>query len=274
MAGEEDDIRIVVVTGGQTCVLPITVHDSLTGNDLSVGDLAVGGYATVTDSYAGTQSDIDNNTDIVNTATATDNQGDHPNTTQLTPSEQDTWLSVVNSRNTNDTVDGDADVASLVLMVRRPPRSTLFPYTTLFRSTVHDSLTGNDLSVGDLAVGGSATVSDSYAGTQSDIDNNTDIVNTATATDNQGDYSASTVFTPVEQEPGLSVVKSWTTNDTVDGDAEVETAGQVVDYTIVVHNTGNTDRKSTPLNSSHQINSYAVCCLKKKSRATVIDNCA
>src|SRR2546430_9054337 len=24
-------------------------------------------------------------------------------------------------------------------MIRRPPRSTLFPYTTLFRSTVHDS---------------------------------------------------------------------------------------------------------------------------------------
>src|SRR5712691_12779000 len=25
-------------------------------------------------------------------------------------------------------------------MIRRPPRSTLFPYTTLFRSTVHPSL--------------------------------------------------------------------------------------------------------------------------------------
>src|SRR3712207_8956534 len=25
-------------------------------------------------------------------------------------------------------------------MIRRPPRSTLFPYTTLFRSTVHDEV--------------------------------------------------------------------------------------------------------------------------------------
>src|SRR2546422_1545590 len=27
-------------------------------------------------------------------------------------------------------------------MIRRPPRSTLFPYTTLFRSHVHDAATG------------------------------------------------------------------------------------------------------------------------------------
>src|SRR3712207_7906534 len=27
-------------------------------------------------------------------------------------------------------------------MIRRPPRSTLFPYTTLFRSASHDALTG------------------------------------------------------------------------------------------------------------------------------------
>src|SRR2546430_5338713 len=28
------------------------------------------------------------------------------------------------------------------LMIRRPPRSTLFPYTTLFRSFQHETLTG------------------------------------------------------------------------------------------------------------------------------------
>src|SRR3712207_7415513 len=28
-------------------------------------------------------------------------------------------------------------------MIRRPPRSTLFPYTTLFRSPSHDDHTGN-----------------------------------------------------------------------------------------------------------------------------------
>ena len=29
------------------------------------------------------------------------------------------------------------------LMIRRPPRSTLFPYTTLFRSTVLDNIRSN-----------------------------------------------------------------------------------------------------------------------------------
>src|SRR2546427_9410801 len=30
-------------------------------------------------------------------------------------------------------------------MIRRPPRSTLFPYTTLFRSLPHDLLPGTDV---------------------------------------------------------------------------------------------------------------------------------
>src|SRR3712207_7994083 len=38
---------------------------------------------------------------------------------------------------------------SFFLMIRRPPRSTLFPYTTLFRS-VHDLLGGLDVLLGQL----------------------------------------------------------------------------------------------------------------------------
>src|SRR2546426_7907808 len=34
-------------------------------------------------------------------------------------------------------------------MIRRPPRSTLFPYTTLFRSTAFASLTAADFSAND-----------------------------------------------------------------------------------------------------------------------------
>src|SRR3712207_8621289 len=44
-----------------------------------------------------------------------------------------------------------------ILMIRRPPRSTLFPYTTLFRSgnTAHGNGTGGSRG---LAVGGAALV--------------------------------------------------------------------------------------------------------------------
>src|SRR3712207_9115797 len=35
-------------------------------------------------------------------------------------------------------------------MIRRPPRSTLFPYTTLFRSALHEGLTAATTRAGDV----------------------------------------------------------------------------------------------------------------------------
>src|SRR5258708_25632974 len=78
-------------------------------------------------------------------------------------------------------------------MIRRPPRSTLFPYTTLFRSHA----------AGDLVLG-------------------------------------------------------------VDGDEVVEPGGRGQAGPIRDRVGERQDRKSTRLNSSHQIISYAVFCLKKK----------
>src|SRR5260370_20001812 len=51
--------------------------------------------------------------------------------------------------------DEDADVDVLFfLMIRRPPRSTLFPYTTLFRSRIstQQTVTGSDLRVGEAVM--------------------------------------------------------------------------------------------------------------------------
>src|SRR5258708_27150042 len=85
-------------------------------------------------------------------------------------------------------------------MIRRPPRSTLFPYTTLFRSLLRD-------------------------------------------------------FSPVRHLPrrceGRGVI------------------GDVFDVAPALEQQNlQADRKSTRLNSSHQIISYAVFCLKKKKRKT------
>src|SRR5258708_27600713 len=81
------------------------------------------------------------------------------------------------------------------LMIRRPPRSTLFPYTTLFRSSLHNHL-------------------------------------------------------------GLAYYHTGQTAD----------AGR--EFLACLSILGQLDRKSTRLNSSHQIISYAVFCLKKKKRMT------
>src|SRR2546426_4816200 len=87
-------------------------------------------------------------------------------------------------------------------MIRRPPRSTLFPYTTLFRSVVSRSRFSRDVR--------------SRAGDPFGV-------------------------------PG---------GGTVGPDGAV----------------GEGDRKSTRLNSSHLVISYAVFCLKKKNNVDVIDN--
>src|SRR5258708_22912566 len=84
-------------------------------------------------------------------------------------------------------------ISFFFLMIRRPPRSTLFPYTTLFRST------------------------------------------------DSGPDSVSSLFYPW---PDRRPREAWSPYRSI----------------------SNVDRKSTRLNSSHQIISYAVFCLKKKKK--------
>src|SRR5256885_6981801 len=87
-------------------------------------------------------------------------------------------------------------------MIRRPPRSTLFPYTTLFRS--------------DLA----------------------------------------SVYVPVPEREGRGACR-----DTQAGH-RVQCRDELFRHAVAE------DRKSTRLNSSHLVISYAVFCLKKKKRCS------
>src|SRR5260221_7816319 len=89
-------------------------------------------------------------------------------------------------------------------MIRRPPRSTLFPYTTLFRSPFF------------------------FPGLQ--------------------DITAHVDFTSVAE-------------------AGIESGLQLLGYTTQAQLQSGLDRKSTRLNSSHTVISYAVFCLKKKIAA-------
>src|SRR5437588_8447862 len=91
-------------------------------------------------------------------------------------------------------------------MIRRPPRSTLFPYTTLFRS--------QDTDTGEL-------------------------------------YR----WAPILEEK----MRQLPTLDDVSSDLQVKNPQVQI------------DRKSTRLNSSHTVISYAVFCLKKKKQKKNID---
>src|SRR2546426_3450442 len=102
-------------------------------------------------------------------------------------------------------------------MIRRPPRSTLFPYTTLFRSPPDLTKTNFKLPMlrGKNIFGG---LNEDFFNTQSTFH---------------------------------------------------QTAGSLP-FDWVVGNPP--DRKSTRLNSSHLVISYAVFCLKKKKNNTKVDN--
>src|SRR2546430_9738981 len=98
-------------------------------------------------------------------------------------------------------------------MIRRPPRSTLFPYTTLFRS--HPQLARN---------GGQ----DQLAGSK------------------QAPRAVASLLHP----------------------SKISTRRKRCMHTVSIDDTLSLDRKSTRLNSSHSQISYAVFCLKKKTKIT------
>src|SRR2546430_4435455 len=101
-------------------------------------------------------------------------------------------------------------------MIRRPPRSTLFPYTTLFRSADWRAARGEAVLLGVAALVPLAAAGHAAA---------------------------------VEPDTARAIV--------LDG-LHVLGAGIWV------------DRKSTRLNSSHSQISYAVFCLKKKKKHTIV----
>src|SRR5256885_8363435 len=94
------------------------------------------------------------------------------------------------------------------LMIRRPPRSTLFPYTTLFRSTDVSGLTNNKQHPRDF-----------------------------------GNMENATKLSDISKA-GINITRFKSLYDSRNGSP--------------------LDRKSTRLNSSHLVISYAVFCLKKK----------
>src|SRR2546430_12530291 len=111
-------------------------------------------------------------------------------------------------------------------MIRRPPRSTLFPYTTLFRSSpAHQCIHGFRRDALDLLV-----------------------------------HAASKLLHEMPHEHGdifFAIPQGWHSDR-----KNMQTVVQVTAEPPF----GYRDRKSTRLNSSHSQISYAVFCLKQKNK--------
>src|SRR3712207_8260348 len=116
-------------------------------------------------------------------------------------------------------------------MIRRPPRSTLFPYTTLFRSVNLCKRRGFVFPSGEI-----------YGGTRSAWD-----------------------YGPLGVELKENIKKQWWRTVVQSRDDIVGLDSSVILPRQVWVASGHVDRKSTRLNSSHANISYAVFCLKKKT---------
>src|SRR2546426_9402117 len=68
---------------------------------------------------------------------------------------------------------------------------------------------------------------------------------------------------PILKDEGATKVVAYCTHPVLSGGAVERIAGSPLDE-LVVTDTTSSDRKSTRLNSSHLVISYAVFCLKKK----------
>src|SRR2546426_7367850 len=123
-------------------------------------------------------------------------------------------------------------------MIRRPPRSTLFPYTTLFRSR------RRNLGMSQVSIR-PATASD-HAAVLALADRLPAFGPPTRPASEIVDRERAALATALSQPVGGSAILV----------AEQPSRGVV----------GVIDRKSTRLNSSHLVISYAVFCLKKKNK--------
>src|SRR3712207_786556 len=158
-------------------------------------------------------------------------------------------------------------------MIRRPPRSTLFPYTTLFRSQPNAK--------GKVKPRFQKSNADRLWGLRTHLINGGqqagNAENTALA------YKNYSLYVDTSTHPLFSGIDKTKAPDQYLGEVarvaavfafqnkQVENANKYVDIAMkdtAVYKDALKDRKSTRLNSSHANISYAVFCLKKKKNTS------
>ena len=240
-AGEAIDYQIVVTNTGSEALTDVVVTDPTLNVTLaSLPSLAVGASVTYTAVQTVTQAEIDNGGPVFNTAVVTDDQTPSQTSTVSTPVTQSPSVSIVKSVTTVGHTAGDPAATYAGEAIDYNIVVTNTGNETLTNVVVTDTTLGTTLgTLQSLAPGASVTYTTMQTVTQAEIDSGNPVSNSAVVTDSQHVTGTSTVSTPVSQSPSVTIVKSVTTVGHTAGDPAATYAGEVIDYQIVVGNTGN-----------------------------------
>jgi uncharacterized repeat protein (TIGR01451 family) len=234
---------VVVTNTGNETLTNVVVTDATLGTTLgTLASLAVGATVTYTASQTVTQSEIDgcgSTGSLTNTAVVTDSQTPTESSTASTPLTATPGVSIVKSVTSVGGVSGDPVATKAGEVIDYSVVVTNTGNETLTNVVVKDATLGTTLgTLASLAAGASVTYTASQTVTQTELSSSTAVTNTATVTDTQNVTGSSTASTSLGH-PGVSIVKSVTSVGGVSGDPVATKAGEVIDYNVVVTNTGN-----------------------------------
>jgi len=224
-AGDVITYTYTVTNAGRVTLTGMTVMDDRLGSiALYVTTLTPGDVTSGLATYMVTQADIDSGADMVNTATATCDQGVTDTTSAVVSIVQIPAVSVALFAD-RSSVSQAGDVITYTYTVTNPGKVTLTGITAT------DDKLGSISMASSLAPGESATGSATYTVTQNDIDSGTGLLNTASVTTDQGVTDSESVTVTVVQYPDVRVSLSAEPTS-------VSQAGDVINYTYTVASTG------------------------------------
>ena len=240
-AGELIDYQVVVTNTGNETLTDVVVTDPTLGTTLgTLASLAAGANVTYTAVQTVTQAEIDSGNAVPNTAVVTDTQTPSQTSTVSTPVTQSPSVSIVKTVTSVGGAPGDVAATYAGELIDYQIIVTNTGNETLTNVLVTDPTLGTTLgSLASLAPGATETYTAVATVTQSELSGSNSIPNTAVVTDTQTPSQTSTVTTPVSNSPSVSIVKTVTSVGGTPGDQAATYAGEVIDYQIVVTNTGN-----------------------------------
>ena len=240
-AGQVIDYNVVVTNTGNETLTNVVVTDPTLGTTLgTLASLAPGATETYTASQTVTQAELDSGNAVINTATVSDDQTPSESSTVSTGVTQTPDVSIVKSVISVGGVSGDPAATYAGEVIDYNVVVTNTGNETLTNVVVTDPTLGTTLgTLASLAPGATATYTASQSVTQAELDSGNAVINTATVSDDQTPSESSTVSTGVTQTPDVSIVKSVISVGGVSGDPAATYAGEVIDYNVVVTNTGN-----------------------------------